>query len=118
MALKPINPAHVGKPLADRYQTSGPSPQPAPAGPKNLATHQPPPSTGDQAEISSAAHKMVDLRHILEAARREIEHAPDVRADRVAMAKQRIASGFYQSATVRDQVASRLDHVILEADLF
>jgi anti-sigma28 factor (negative regulator of flagellin synthesis) len=118
MALKPINPALVGKPLADRYQPAGSSSQPAEAGPKNLANHQPPPSLADQAEISSQARKMVDLRHIIDAARREIEQTPDVRADRVARAKERIASGFYQSATVRDQVATRLNHLLLDSDLF
>ena len=120
MALNPIQQPHASKvQLADRYQkASSPAPAPGQASSKDLSNHQPLPSLSDQAEISSQAHKFVDLRQALDAGQQEIERTPDLRANKVARAKERLSSGFYHSAEVRDKVAGRLSQLFLEPDLF
>ena len=42
------------------------------------------------------------------AVRQQVDETPDVRADLVARAKQRVATSFYDSAGVKAQVADRV----------
>ena len=42
------------------------------------------------------------------ATKEQLPYVPDVREDRVALAKQRVASAYYDSAGVRSQVADRV----------
>ena len=90
----------------------------APASPKDLSTHAGAEPQRDRAEISTRAQELVDLRQAVDSGRAALVEEPDVRADRVAEVKERLASGFYQSAEVRDQVAGRLTDMFLDHPLF
>lgn len=68
--------------------------------------------TGDRAEISANARDLVDLRASVDAGRTAIAQEPDVRAERVAAAKERLAAGHYHTAEVRQKTAARLQGVI------
>ncbi|MDY0110471.1 MAG: flagellar biosynthesis anti-sigma factor FlgM [Candidatus Krumholzibacteria bacterium] len=119
MALNKINPAVTSKTYqTDRYEKTSQPVNADPAGGKDVGTHRPPLSVSDHAEISSQAQQFADVRQVLEMARQEVAKEPDVRAGKVAQARERLAAGFYQSTEVRDQVAERLSRLFLEPDLF
>ena len=59
----------------------------------------------DQAEFHQGAKVE---SHLLEGAKLVFEAIPDVRADKVAQAKQRLAEGYYDRPAVIDQIAARL----------
>ncbi len=59
----------------------------------------------DRAELNQSAQVESTL---LEGAKLVFEAIPDVRADKVAQAKQRLAEGFYNKPDVIDQIATRL----------
>ncbi len=88
------------------------------ASPKELGTQASQPSLADQAEISADAHKLVDLKRAVDVGRAALDQPAEVRDDRIAMVKERLASGFYQSAEVRDQVAGRISSLFFDGDLF
>ncbi len=120
MAMNPILPPLASKtPLAaDRYQKAGALPAAPPAaGAKDLGAQAATLPLGDQAQISSQAHRMAALRETLDVARAAVAEADEVRADRVELAKQRVASGYYESPLVRDQVAARLLDTLVANDL-
>jgi hypothetical protein len=71
---------------------------------------------GDRAEISTSAHDLVDLRTAVDAGRSALADLPDTRADRVAKARERVASGHYQSAEVRLKTAERLQSALTNLD--
>ncbi len=71
----------------------------------------------DKAEISHQAREHVAHRRLVAAGRQEIERLPDVRQDRLALVRQRLASDFYKSLEVRGEVAGRLGKLFLEGDL-
>lgn len=102
---------------AEAY-AKGPPPRPADlstaAGEGSpVGTHAP---RGDRAEISPGARDMVDLRAAVDAGLTALDAAPDVRKDRVEMARQRVASGYYQSDEVRGRTAERLQPVLRNLD--
>ncbi len=77
------------------------------------------PSTGptaDKADISDAARRLIDLRQAVDAGRRALAELPDVRPEKVAAARERLATGFYNSVEVRDAVAERVAGVIAGID--
>ena len=76
------------------------------------------PAKGDHAEISETAHKLVDMREALDVGRAAVGSEPEARADRIALARERIDSGFYQSAEVRDRVAGKLESLVVEGRTF
>lgn len=88
------------------------------ADPTETSNHEVPPKSQDRAEISVEAHDMLELRKAVDAGRSVLAHEPDVRAEKVALAKERLASGFYQSAEVRDRVSTRLSYLFMEHPLF
>jgi len=59
----------------------------------------------DQAEFHAGAKVESNL---LEGAKLVFEAIPDVRADRVALAKQRLADGFYDKPEIADRIADRM----------
>lgn len=71
---------------------------------------------GDRAEISTGARNLVDLRAAVDVGRAAIAEQPDTRADKVAAARQRVASGYYQSDEVRMKTAERLQGVLDSVD--
>lgn len=90
------------------------------APPSTAATEGAQPSlpvpTGDRAEISANARDLVDLRAAVDAGRSTLAQEPDVRADRVAAAKRKLAEGHYHSAEARQKTAARLQGVLEELD--
>ncbi|MBK8166119.1 MAG: flagellar biosynthesis anti-sigma factor FlgM [bacterium] len=80
------------------------------------STNQPAKKPADKADISDAAHRLVDLRAAVEAGRAALAQVPDVRPEKVAAARERLATGFYQSAEVRQAVAERVGSVIESLD--
>jgi len=71
---------------------------------------------GDRAEISTGARSLVDRRAAVDAGRAALDAEPPVRADKVATARQRMASGYYQSDEVRAKTADRLRGVLSDLD--
>jgi len=70
----------------------------------------------DKADISDAARRLVDLRRAVDAGRAALASLPDVRPEKIAAARERLASGFYQSAEVREAVADRVAGVVSGLD--
>ncbi|MFH1844485.1 MAG: flagellar biosynthesis anti-sigma factor FlgM [bacterium] len=66
----------------------------------------------DRAEISENARKLEDLSTLHKAGQRAMESVPDVRQDRIAQARERLESGYYNSDEVRQDVAGRLGAVL------
>ncbi len=105
-------------PQVEQYQQAREHKRSNFAGPNDLRSQQAPmPAGEDQAEISANAKKLVDLRQALNTGISALEEEPDTRASKMAQVKDRLASGFYQSADVRDKVAGRLATLFLEQDL-
>lgn len=75
------------------------------------ATGQPARKSADKADISDAARRLVDLKAAVDAGRAALAQVPDVRPEKVAAARERLATGFYQSAEVRQTVAERVSGV-------
>jgi hypothetical protein len=74
-----------------------------------------PPASGaeiDRAEISDTARKLVDLRQAVMVGRSALGGLPDVREDRVAQVRERLAMGYYQSAEVTSKVAEKVAGVV------
>jgi hypothetical protein len=97
------------------------SPKPPTAAPSTAATEGslpvgPHPSHGDRAEISAGARDLVDLRASVDAGLAAFDGLPDVRAERVAVARERVASGYYQSSEVQSKTAERLKNVLKSLD--
>jgi hypothetical protein len=88
------------------------------AGTKDLSNQQAALSFSDHAEISDGAHRLVDLKQAVDVGRAALAREPEVRSDRVALARERLAAGFYQSAEVRERVAERISGLVLEGGLF
>ncbi len=70
------------------------------------------PASGDTAEISETAHRLMELRQAVETGRVAMAGLPELREDKIALARERLESGFYNSAEVRDKVATGIDAVI------
>ncbi len=66
----------------------------------------------DRAEISETAHKLVELRRALDGGRAAAAEEPDMRDDKLAKVRERLAQGYYNSVEVRDKVAGGVDQVI------
>jgi len=75
-------------------------------------------TAGDIADISVAGKQLVELKQAVEVGKAALAALPDVREDRVAQARERMAEGFYHSIAVREKVAERLSGVLgaLDAD--
>jgi hypothetical protein len=70
------------------------------------------PKPGDVAEISTRAHRLVDLHATVKAGRAALLAAPDVREERLAEVRERLATGFYNSSEVHAKVAARVARVL------
>lgn len=70
----------------------------------------------DKADISEAARRLVDLKHAVDAGRQALAAVPDLRPEKVAAARERLATGFYHSVEVRQAVAERVAGVISNLD--
>jgi hypothetical protein len=81
------------------------------------ATTEPKTTAGaDKADISEAARKLVDLRQAVDVGRNALAALPDVRPEKVAAARERLATGFYHSVEVRQAVAERVSAVVSGLD--
>ena len=63
----------------------------------------------DRAEISETAHKLMQIRGDVESGRESLAALPEVRNDKLAAAKERLARGYYHSASVAGDVAAKLN---------
>jgi hypothetical protein len=70
----------------------------------------------DKADISDAARRLVDLRRAVDTGRAALASLPDVRPEKVAAARERLATGFYQTAAVRESVADSVAGVVQGLD--
>ena len=61
--------------------------------------------TGDTAEISAKALKLMEMRQVYEAGLESVEDVPDVRAEKLAQVRSRLEEGFYNSTQVREKLA-------------
>jgi len=66
----------------------------------------------DRVEITETAHQPVALRQTLETGRAATAKEPDMREDKLAKVRERLAQGYYNSVEVRDKVAGGVDQVI------
>jgi hypothetical protein len=66
----------------------------------------------DRAEISDQARRLEDLRRTMAAGREALSREPDVRQERLAEVRQRLAGGHYDSDEVRRSLAGRLGAVL------
>jgi hypothetical protein len=107
----------TGATQVDQYQRAREQKNDGFAGPKDLGTTRSAPVVDDQADISENARKLADLRKAIHTGRTALVQEPDVRANKLAQVKERLAAGFYQSAEVRDQVAGSLTSMFLQNDL-
>jgi len=77
--------------------------------PRPSSTIQPPDSNlappKDRAELS---RDLQQESRVLDGARLVYDALPDVRADKVALAKQRLAAGYYDQPSVQDQIVAKL----------
>lgn len=73
-------------------------------------------ASGDRAQISEAARRLVDLKQAVDAGREALAALPDTRPEKVAAARERLATGFYHSVEVRGAVAGRLVGVLDDLD--
>lgn len=73
-------------------------------------------ANGEKLEISASARRLEEMRDLLAAGRRALEDVPDVRADRVAAAKQKVTIGAYEDPKVRLRVAADLTAVSQRLD--
>jgi hypothetical protein len=112
MAMDKINGSPVLRQgLLDRFRGSergGAQPGTPDAAGQPAAT----PKAADKADISDAARRLVDLRAAVDAGRAALAEVPDVRPEKVAAARERLATGFYHSTEVRQAVAGRIGDVI------
>ena len=119
MAMDRINgsPLHrlgnVDKLLGNTQDAKGKKAEESAESGPNLAVQ---PNPADTLEISEAAHRMVDLRRAVDTGREAIENMPEVREDKIALAKKRLEQGYYQSAQVRDEIAQKLGSVFSTLD--
>ena len=70
----------------------------------------------DRLELSDNARKLDGVKRALETGMQAMSAVPDVREDRVAQAKERLASGHYDSDEVRRDVAAKLGAVMKKLD--
>jgi hypothetical protein len=73
-------------------------------------------ATTDKADISEAARRLVDLKQAVDVGRNALAALPDVRPEKVAAARERLATGFYHSVEVRQAVAERVAGVVNSLD--
>jgi|GEM_PF-1925475 len=70
----------------------------------------------DTVVISDTAHRLMDLRQAVDTGRLALAGLPEMREDKVAQARERLESGFYQSQEVQDKVAAKLQGVFGKMD--
>src|SRR3990172_4941781 len=82
-------------------------PQPKQTEPTAPPKTSPPavPTAADRAEVTPLQAEEAGLR---EAAKLVLESLPEVRADKVELAKQRLAEGFYNKPEVQAAIAGRI----------
>jgi hypothetical protein len=118
MAMDKINGSHLSRtggldpfsgPVRSKKDSETEADRPA-AGPARNA------KPADTMEISEAAHRLVDLRQAVDTGRAAIEALPEIRDEKVELARKRLGQGFYNSQAVRDEVAAKLGSVLDKID--
>lgn len=68
--------------------------------------------TGDKAEISDAAHRLMELRLAVDRGREAMAALPDTRQEKLSEVRERLHAGFYKSPEVRSVVADGVMNVL------
>lgn len=71
---------------------------------------------GERLEISTSAHKLTQMRELLDAGRAKLAEEDPVRREKVETVRRRLQSGVYGSAEIRQQVAGRLTDLMKGLD--
>ncbi len=74
------------------------------------------PASGDTAQISATAHRLMALRQAVEAGRTALAMMPETRAEKVAQARERLENGFYDSDSVREKTAAGVEETLRGLD--
>ena len=117
MAMNKINAPQLVQPhyldkfaKSDGRNTAASNQHSSPAAPGQTARGS------EQVQISEQAHKLAQMERTLESGRAALARVDDLREDRIAEARQRLSSGYYDSLEVRSRIAGRLDQVFEAMD--
>ena len=107
----------IRSPLVDKFTRAGEQANTRQSGEASDGAERPSGGTPvDRAEISEAARGLMELRQTVDVGRAALEALPDIRQDKVDQARERIASGYYESVVVRDDVAAKLGTILTDMD--
>jgi hypothetical protein len=70
----------------------------------------------DRLELSDHARRLEGMKRTFDAGRLALESVPDLREARIAQARSRLATGYYDTPEVRGEVAARLGEVMKRLD--
>jgi hypothetical protein len=119
MTVNNVDHSHqTPSPRVDSYAATGRGRNGIFAGPKDLGNEGPQPPTTDRASISEDAHRLAALRRVVDAGRAALAGDEAPRAARLVQVRERLASGFYHSAEVRDQVAEKISAYFFDGPLY
>ena len=62
----------------------------------------------DNVTLSAEGRLMLELRDRVTALRKEMTALPEIRKDKIELARERLASGYYDRADVQEAIAERL----------
>ncbi len=117
MSMDKINGSPLMRPgLLDRFKVDKKEQDGEEASSVSTSGESPATKTSDRAEISDTAHQLMDLRAAVDVGREALEAIPDVRSERVALAKERLEKGYYNSQVVQEKVAGSLASVLGKID--
>ncbi len=63
---------------------------------------------GEKLEISTSAHKLAQLRDLMQAGRAKLAEETPERSEKLEAVRRRLQSGVYSSVEIREQVAGKL----------
>lgn len=70
------------------------------------------PATEDRAEISEKARQLMEMRQTYDAGLAAIEREPEMREEKLAQVRARLAEGYYESPQVREKIGEGVLHAI------
>lgn len=117
MSMDKINGSPLMRPgLLDHFKVGNKEKDGSEATSEANTNNKPASKPADRAQISDTAHQLMDLRAAVDVGRAALEAIPEVREDRVALAKKRMEQGYYNSQVVQDELAGSLAQVIGKID--
>lgn len=74
-------------------------------------------AAGEKVQISREARRLLEMSDLMSTARKALDEAPDVRAERVQEVRSRLAAGVYQTDGIRAELAHRLTSILRDLDV-